>query len=349
MLTAVYTRHDLKFNFTAITSRQSMTVKETYFIKVTDLASGYSGVGECAVFRGLGVDDTPLYESIVAGLCRNINNLDINSIGESSIRFGFETAMRDLASGGRHDIFESDWQLGQRNIPINGLVWMGDFDTMLKRIDQKISENFSCIKIKIGGIDFDRELDLIRHIRDSFDSSRLSLRLDANGSMTPHNALGRLERLARYDIHSIEQPIGPRQWQAMREITRNSPIDIALDEELIGNMDYDRRCFLLDGTMPRYIILKPSLHGGFKTCDNWIKDAAEREIGWWATSALESNIGLNAIAQWTASKKTTMPQGLGTGALYCNNIESPLKVENGTLCYDVDAQWGVPCFGKEDL
>ncbi len=344
MLTASYTRHDLKFKFKAITSRQVMTVKETYFVKVTDLGSGLSGVGECAVFRGLGADDTPLYESIVAGLCRNINSIDINSIRESSIKFGFETAMRDLINGGTHNIFESGWQLGLSDIPINGLVWMGDFDTMLKRIDRKISEKYSCIKIKIGGIDFDREVDLIRHVRDSFPSDQLTLRLDANCSMRPDDALGKLERLARYDIHSIEQPIGTRQWKFMREITRNSPIDIALDEELIGNMDYDRRCYLLDGTMPRYVILKPSLHGGFSTCDGWIKDATERGIGWWATSALESDIGLNAIAQWTASKKTDMPQGLGTGTLYSNNITSPLRVDNGRLCYDINAVWGEPAF-----
>lgn len=342
MLSASYIRHDLQFNFTAITSRQSMTVKETYFIKVNDTDTGLSGVGECAVFRGLGSDDTPLYESIVAGLCRDINRIDIEAIREPSIKFGFETAVRDLASGGRHVIFESNWQHGKQDIPINGLVWMGDFDTMLERIDRKISENFSCIKIKIGGIDFERELDLIRHIRDSYDRDHLTIRLDANGSMSPRDALRKLDRIARYDIHSIEQPIAAGQWQAMREITRNSPVDIALDEELIGNMGYDRRCFLLDGTMPRYIILKPSLHGGFRTCDGWIKDATDRDMGWWATSALESNIGLNAIAQWTASKNPTMPQGLGTGALYNNNIVSPLAVINGSLHYDIDAEWVNP-------
>lgn len=339
MLTAQYCRYDLLFNFTAITSRQSMTVKETYFIKVSDSVTGLSGVGECAIFRGLGADDTPLYEAIVAGLCRSINTVRIEDIRESSIRFGFETAMRDLHNGGRHIIFDSPWTTGQSPIPINGLVWMGDFDVMKSRIDEKIASGFKCIKIKIGGIDFDRELDLIRYIRESFGSAELELRLDANGSMTPKDALHKIERLARYDIHSIEQPIKVNQWQSMRDITRNSPIDIALDEELIGNLDYDRRCFLLDATMPQYIILKPSLHGGFSTCDGWIADASDREIGWWATSALESNIGLNAIAQWVSAKNTTMPQGLGTGALYSNNISSPLSVIDAALQYDVNGCW----------
>ncbi len=344
MLVAKYSRHDLNFNFVAITSRASMKVKETYFIAIHDTSNpGIVGFGECAVFRGLGSDDTPAYESIVAEACRHINHLNTDDIKESSIKFGFETAMRDLANGGQFTIFDSNgWQAGKTAIPINGLVWMGDFDTMRKRIDEKIADGFKCIKLKIGGIDFDREVDLLRYIRDNYSADELQLRLDANGSMTPHSALVKLERLARYDIHSIEQPIRQGQWKAMKEITRNSPIDIALDEELIGNMGYDQRCYLLDATMPAYVILKPSLHGGFSTCDGWIKDATEREIKWWATSALESNIGLNAIAQWTASKNVTMPQGLGTGGLYSNNIASPLTVKNAALVYDTHGQWNHP-------
>ena len=343
MLKAQYCRHDLLFNFVAITSRQSMTVKETYFIKVFDTnAPDVYGVGECAIFRGLSADDTPDYEEKLKVLCREINSIDTDSIQESSLRFGLETALRDLANGGRFKIFDSDaWQLGQKPIPINGLVWMGDFDTMQSRIDQKVNDGFKCIKIKIGGIDFERELDLIRYIRDRYNSDSLELRLDANGSMNPKNALERLEQLARYDIHSIEQPIGQGQWKQMREITKYSPIPIALDEELIGTMNYDRRCYLLDGTMPQYIILKPSLHGSFSTCDGWIKDAADREIKWWATSALESNIGLNAIAQWAASKQVIIPQGLGTGALYTNNIPSPLVVRDAALTYDNDLSWNI--------
>lgn len=343
MLKAQYCRYDLHFNFVAITSRQSMTVKETYFIKVFDTDSPeVYGVGECAVFRGLGADDTPDYEDRLKNLCSNINSVEIDDVKESSLRFGLETAMRDLATGGRFCIFDSDiWLRGETAIPINGLVWMGDFDTMKSRLDQKVNDGFRCIKIKIGGIDFERELDLVRYIRDCYSADNLQIRLDANGSMSPSDALHRLERLARYDIHSIEQPIRQGQWKQMREITRYSPIPIALDEELIGTMCYDQRCYLLDATMPEFIILKPSLHGSFSTCDGWIKDAADRDIQWWATSALESNIGLNAIAQWAVSKNVTIPQGLGTGGLYTNNIPSPLVVCDAALAYDNSREWNI--------
>lgn len=340
MLVASYRRIDLKFKFEAITSRQSMTEKETYLLSITDTSRPeVVGVGECAVFRGLGADDTPEYEAILASLCCNVSRLQLDAIAESSIKFGFETALRDLANGGRRLIFPNDWIDGHRGIPINGLVWMGDFDTMLGRINEKIEQGFRCIKLKIGGIDFQREVELLRYIRSAFDASSLELRLDANGSFSPREALHRLDELARWDIHSIEQPIRAGQWPTMHEIARKSPIDIALDEELIGNMNYDRRCWLLDAIMPQFIILKPSLHGGFETCDGWIDNATEREIGWWATSALESNIGLNAIAQWVASKDTTLPQGLGTGALYSNNIQSPLEVKGAALYYNPTIEW----------
>lgn len=317
-----------------------MTVKETYFVKVTDSESGRCGVGECALFKGLSSDDSPLYESILAAVCRDIDHFDLGNVNESSIRFGLETALRDLESGGNFKIFPAEsWLSGQTGIPINGLIWMGDRDTMLQRINNKLNDGYHCIKIKIGGIDFDKELELLSFIRSCYGADKLELRLDANGSMNRHNALKRIDSLARYDIHSIEQPVMPGQWQLMREIAHDSPIAIALDEEMIGNMDYDHRCRLLDAIMPAYIILKPSLHGGFSTCDGWIKDATEREIKWWATSALESNIGLNAIAQWATSKNVTMPQGLGTGTLYENNITSPLVVKDTKLFYDPATSW----------
>lgn len=340
MLKATYAPIVLRFNFTAITSRQSMTVKESYVIKITDTVTGQSGVGECALFKGLGADDVPQYEYILDRACRQVNSLDVENIRESSIKFGFETAFRDLKNGGEFEIFPSDdWRAGKTGIPINGLIWMGDNTTMLSRINRKLEEGYRCIKIKIGGIDFSKELDLLSYIRSCYGPDKLELRLDANGSMNRGNVMKRLDSLSRYDIHSIEQPVMAGQWQLMRDVTRISPIDIALDEELIGNMDYDRRCYLLDATMPAYIILKPSLHGGFATCDGWIKDAADRDIGWWATSALESNIGLNAIAQWTASKHVTMPQGLGTGALYENNFTSPLLVKDRKLYNDNTLRW----------
>lgn len=342
MVQARYIPYKLDFNFTAITSRMAMKHKDTYFVVVSDTDNpGVYGVGECALFKGLSCEDNDFYESILGNVCRNINDFDRikhdPAVG-SSILFGIETALNDLKNGGTRTIFPSKFQSGQQDIPINGLVWMGDFDTMLRRIDDKISQGFRCIKIKIGGIDFERELDLLRYIREQYSSSELTIRLDANGSMNKNNALNKLEKLARYDIHSIEQPILTPDWDATRYVIKNSPIPVALDEELIGKRGYDHRCWTLD-LMPQYIILKPSLHGGFEECDGWIQDATEREIGWWATSALESNIGLNAIAQWVSTKCTSMPQGLGTGLLYDNNISSPLTVQNAALEYDNSCDW----------
>lgn len=340
MLRATYRRYILKFNFRAITSRQSMTEKETFFVYITDTDyPGVIGVGECAIFRGLSMDDTPDYEQKLSHVCHNIDSLHLDQITESSIRFGLETAFNDLKNGGIYSIFKSQWQQGAVGIPINGLVWMGNFDEMLNRIEKIISEGFKCIKIKIGGIDFDKETQLLQYIRDTYDSNQLEIRLDANGSMLPHEALKKLDILSRYDIHSIEQPIRTGLWNLMKEITRYSPIDIALDEELIGTATYDDRCYMLDAILPQYIILKPSLHGGFNTCDHWIKDATDRDIKWWATSALESNIGLNAIAQWTASKNIELCQGLGTGTLYYNNITSPLYISDAKLYYDINGIW----------
>lgn len=339
MLRASWIRRVLHFNFAAITSRNVMTAKETYFIYVWDEAAPtIRGVGECAIFRGLSSDDTPFYSSRLQALCESINTIVPSQIPESSIRFGLETALADLESGGHHDFWPSDWSLGKVGIPINGLIWMGDWDTMRSRIDEKLNAGYRCIKIKIGALDFDKEEQLIAYLR-SMDS-KVEIRLDANGAFSPREALQRIERLARYDIHSMEQPIRSNQWSAMREICRESPIPIALDEELIGNMSYDSRCRLLDKVTPTYIILKPSLCGGFSTADGWIRDATEREIRWWATSALESDIGLNAIARWVALKKTDMPQGLGTGMLYTNNIESPLHVAGSNLFNDPTAIWG---------
>lgn len=340
MLRADYTRRDLVFNFEAITSRQTMKVKETYFLRVWDDRNPQRrGVGECAIFRGLSSDDTPFYESRIADLCRSIDSVRLSDIRESSLRFGFETAMADLRADAPFDLWPGAWSRGEQGLEINGLVWMGDYPTMQRRIDEKIAAGFRCIKIKIGSLDFDRELSLLDYIREQHDVNTVELRLDANGAFSPKEALRKIERLARYDIHSIEQPVRAAQWQAMREITRNSPIPVALDEELIGSLDYDRRCRLLDATMPAYVIIKPSLCGGFAYADGWIRDAGEREIGWWATSALESNVGLNAIARWVAAKSPDMPQGLGTGALYTNNVPSPLHVKGSRLYYNTDAAW----------
>ncbi len=317
-----------------------MNYKDTYIFYIKDSSNPErTGVGECALFKGLSFEDTPFYEDKLLQICQNINNIKLEQIDESSIRFGLETALWSLYSKDGWHLFPNKWADESEAIPINGLVWMGDFNTMFSRLEQKINEGFKCIKIKIGGIEFDREVDLIRHIRDCYSNQQLTIRLDANGSFSSSTALNQLEILARYDIHSIEQPIRAGQWDKMKDISRNSPIPIALDEELIGNMNYDQRNFLLDGTEPSYIVLKPSLHGGFSTCDEWIKDAVARGIDWWATSALESNIGLNAIAQWVSQKNIFTAQGLGTGGLYTNNFLSPISVNQGSLIYTADGKW----------
>ena len=264
---------------------------------------------------------------------------DIGGLGcdvkESSILFGLETALASLRAGGRHELWPSAFTRGEVAIPINGLVWMGDFRKMRERIRGKLDEGFGCVKLKIGGIDFEDEVALLRMIRKEYGRSDLELRLDANGSFTPENAMERLARLSEYDIHSIEQPIKAGQWEAMRKIAGKSPIDIALDEELIGTRSREEKEELLDAIRPAYVVLKPSLAGGFAHSQEWIELAKERGCGWWITSALESNIGLNALAQFVALQNPTMPQGLGTGELYVENFPSPLVRKGENLWYDI--------------
>ncbi len=340
MLRAEWCKYRLDFKFLAKTSRESMLYKDTYFVRLYDESSPEKyGVGECGLFRGLSADDVAGYEDILSSVCRNPQG---QLPPMSSIVMGFETAARDLADGGRRVIYASDWLDGSRGIEINGLIWMGDKQLMLERVREKIEAGFTVLKLKIGGIDFDEELDILAHIRRQFSPSDLTIRLDANGSFSVGNALDRLDRLSRYAIHSIEQPIKAGQIADMARICRRSPIDIALDEELIGVTPDDRKLALLSEIRPRYIILKPTLCGGFAEADKWISAAGGLGIGWWATSALESNIGLNAIAQWLAAKDSALPQGLGTGALYHNNIPSPIEQCGSQLFYNPAKCWQMP-------
>lgn len=337
MLIARHIPYRLVFKRPSRTSRAVMLDKDTFFVEVHDTHNpALRGIGEVALFRGLSSDDTPEFEQLLDSCCRHIHDIDVNTIESSAIRFGLETALADLRNGGSMQPFST---VDTFSIPINGLVWMNDRDTMTREASEKIGSGFRCIKLKIGGINFDDEVDILRHIRRHFGPDILQIRLDANGAFTPDNAMQRLDRLSKYDIHSIEQPIAPRQYDSMARICQESPIPIALDEDLIGITPDDAKSQLLQFIKPQYIILKPSLCGGFSQADKWIEAADSKHVGWWATSALESNIGLNAIARWVTTKSVTMPQGLGTGALYINNVNSPLEVVNAHLQYNGSCQW----------
>lgn len=321
-----------------------MRQKDTYYIRLADSESdNICGLGEAGLFRGLSCDDRPDYEQKLAEVCENIDRYAARPsllADWPSIRFAVETAVRDLSNGGRRIICPSPWTAGKETIVINGLVWMGDSNLMRERIATKLAEGFGCVKIKIGGINFDDEVGLLRFIRQ--EAPGIQLRLDANGAFTPANALDRLNRLAEFDIHSLEQPIKAGQWTEMRNICQSSPIPIALDEELIGITTKARKEMMLDEIRPQFIVLKPTLTGGIESSEEWIRLAGERGCSWWVTSALESNIGLNAIAQWTATLDSKMAQGLGTGQLYDNNIPSPLTLHGERLSYSPEDEWVIP-------
>lgn len=324
---AEWCRYTLDFTFEARTSRGSMQHKDTYFIRIVS-ADGRQGVGEVPLFHGLSEEGTPEFENILADKCRNINHA-LKTPNCSSITFGIESA---LASLNREYRKPTQWELGQRGIPINGLVWMGDKKLMQSRIAQKIEQGFRIIKLKIGGINFEDEIDLISYIRRQFPASDLEIRLDANGAFSSTNALGRLERLYRYGIHSLEQPIKAGQTEAMAAICKESPIAIALDEELIGVRSYKEKVELAEAINPAYFVLKPALCGGFRSTSEYIEIAGQGK--WWVTSALESNVGLYAIASWLSAYDTEMAQGLGTGMLYSNNFTSPLIMRYDKLWSD---------------
>lgn len=333
-----YAPYILKFRNPAGTSRGVMTEKPTFFIKVFDENDpSRFGIGECSVFPGLSPEADGNYGYKLIELLANMAlGKDTDLSRHSSIMLGLEQALRDYAGGGRHIYFPSEFTEGKKSIEINGLVWMGDFDEMIERIDEKVAAGFKCIKLKIGAIDWKKELDMIEHIRRKYSDSDLQIRVDANGAFTMDNALPRLKRLADLGVHSIEQPIPAGVPELMAFLCRVSPVKIALDESLIGEYETADKISLLDNVMPAYLILKPSLCGGFSGAEEWIRLAEDRGIGWWVTSALESNIGLNAIAQWTATLYTAIPQGLGTGGLYTNNFDSPLSLDADRLHYDAD-------------
>lgn len=333
------TPRTLHFKQPAGTSRGVYNTRKSWFVEIEDSERpGCKGVGECAPLPDLSCDARPEYEKTLESICRMIEltgNVNYDMLRPyPSILFGIETAMTDLQNGGNGRLFDTPFARGEEGITINGLVWMGSHDEMLARLETKMQAGFHCVKLKIGAIEFDSELDLIRHIRQAFTKEQIELRVDANGGFTFEDAPSRLEQLARYDIHSIEQPIRQHQWARMAQLCASSPIPIALDEELIGVNMPGMKQELLDTIRPQYIILKPSLHGGIRGTREWIDMARQRGIGSWITSALESNVGLNAVAQLAADvygPDISMPQGLGTGMLFTDNIEMPLTIRGEKL------------------
>ena len=346
---AVFQKYTLHFKFDAGTSRGVLRSKDSWFLKIfNENKPEIFGIGECGPLPGLSPDLHGDVEKEATDLIEKLSKIHESEAiivdqlvppAFPALRFALETALLDLQNGGRRMICQNDFSHGKIPIPINGLVWMGDRELMRKRIDEKLRDGFDCIKIKIGAINFEDELSLIRYIREQYSPEQVTIRLDANGAFAPREALYKLEKLSVFHIHSIEQPIRQGQWKAMAELCQYAPVPVALDEELIGISGVHEKKAILKQIKPAYIILKPTLTGGLRHSAEWIRLAEERGIGWWVTSALESSIGLNAIAQFTANYPVTLPQGLGTGRLFHNNIPSPLSMRNGQLWYDPSGGW----------
>ncbi len=338
---AHFVKYTLQFKQPAGTSRGTLHTKETYFLIVSNEVK--KGIGECNVFKGLSIDDRPDYEQKLQWLCEHIHLEPAVIMNElvtwPSLLMGYETAMRSLQAADPFSLYPSLFSTGKDSIPANGLVWMGNHDFMLKQLEEKLASGFNCIKFKIGAIDFEKEMQLLKSIRERFRESEITIRVDANGAFTHNEAPAVLDRLAGFDVHSIEQPIKQGQWQEMAALCEKTPVSIALDEELIGLYETKQREDCLNTIKPQYIILKPALVGGFNSSREWINLAGAHHAGWWITSALESNIGLNAIAQFTYTLGVAMPQGLGTGSLFTNNIPAPLEVIKGQLWCNDTGSW----------
>ncbi|WP_322550730.1 o-succinylbenzoate synthase [Flavobacterium psychraquaticum] len=340
---ATYKKYLLNFKHPSGTSRGILTEKETWFLLLEE--NGKTGIGECGILRSLSVDDRPDYEEKLNWVCENIHlgkdQLLDELIHFPSIQFGVETAFLSLVSKTPFDLFPSEFTEGKKTMQINGLVWMGEEDFMKSQIEEKLAEGFTCIKLKIGAIDFKRELELLRFIRQNFTADQIEIRVDANGAFKPDDALEKMQQLSQFNLHSIEQPIKANQVSRMRLLCENPPFPIALDEELIGVYGVENKQELLEKIKPQYIILKPSLIGGFSGTIEWVSVAEKLNIGWWITSALESNVGLNAITQFTYTLKSSLPQGLGTGSLYTNNFDCPLEINRGQIQYNPSKKWNI--------
>ena len=337
MLLAHWCRYCLEFKQPATTSRDTLIKKPTWFLIIKNTQTSTIGIGECSPLAGLSVDDLPSFEKKLNEVCQNISRYQADYlqtlVDYPAIQFGLEMACLDLKAKNNH-LFPSEFTQGKQAIAINGLIWMGNKKCMQQQIDEKLKQGFNCLKLKIGALDFSEEYALLKAIRGRYSASDIEIRVDANGAFSADTALDKLQQLAELELHSIEQPIAVKQSQAMAELVEKSPLAIALDEELIGVTDEKARIELLERIKPRYLILKPSLLGGFFHTQQWIQLAEQRNIDWWLTSALESNIGLSALAQWVATLNNPLPQGLGTGLLYKNNVASPLFIHQARLHFD---------------
>lgn len=356
-LRIVFQPYTLHFRMDAGTSRGVLKQKTSWLLKVTDEEQpGVVGYGECGPLPGLSVDDIPDFKSELAEVCAVFNQLDLEVFPFNlgiilqqlipehlpSVRFGVEMALLDFMNGGKKVTFANAFSRGEKDIPMNGLIWMGSYDYMTQQIEEKLSMGYTTLKMKVGAIDFAQEIRILESVRSRFSAQEITLRVDANGAFSAEDVDWKLKELSRFDLHSIEQPIQAGQPDLMASVCGSSPVPVALDEELIGVFDYRKKFSLLKKIQPPFIILKPTLLGGFQHCKEWIEIANRLSIGWWITSALESNIGLNAIAQFTASFENPLPHGLGTGQLYHNNIDSPLEANNGFLHYSQSKQWCQP-------
>ncbi|WP_151087794.1 o-succinylbenzoate synthase [Hymenobacter baengnokdamensis] len=355
MLTLTYQRRVLHFNFPARTSRGALSQHVAYYLGLHHKQQPeVTGWGEAAPLEGLSLDYRADFEEVVAQFCQQFNQARHDELTAAAaaalvpaqlpaLRFALETAVLDLAGGGRQQLYANDFSQGRAALPINGLVWMGDAAFMREQIRQKLAAGYGCLKVKIGSLDFATELELLAEIRAEAGPAQLVLRVDANGAFAPAEAPAKLAALSRFHIHSIEQPIKAGQWSALATLCRESPIPIALDEELIGLTEPARQQALLEEVRPPYLVLKPTLLGGHAATRRWIALAEARGIAWWITSALESNIGLNAVAQLTGEYAVgDFAQGLGTGQLYRNNLAAPLTIGAGALHYDPAGHWQHP-------
>lgn len=329
-------KHELQFLKPAKTSRGSYTSKPSWLVFLKQ--NNITGVGEASPLPDLSVDGeidfTAVLNQLQYLLAENIPLSELLHLVADypSLLFALECANLDLKQGGAGVLFPSAFTRGEIGIPINGLVWMNSIDEMLTEASAKINAGFRCIKFKVGALDPDSEIKMIETIRKRHNAFQLEIRLDANGAWSAEDAKILLREFSRFEIHSIEQPIKPKQTEEMSEVCDKSPIPIALDEELIGLKEIEFET-LLRQIKPAYIILKPTLLGGFNVCEKWIQAAQKFNVGWWATSALEGNIGLSAIAQWVAIQNNPLPQGLGTGKLFSNNFKPKTKTETSFIFY----------------